>query len=115
MSEPHASHLLAFGRWRLDYCDMAFVVPESRTKNMTAVLQLLEAVTEAEAAQKRASCARAAPVLSYTHDDSPQRPGAATHILSELCQMAKGEALRPQPLDMRCLLLPPSTAYVDQG
>ena len=118
--ETHAAQILPFSRWRLDFCAMAYIVPESRANNMTAVLEMLERVTKAEAARKRAMCIEASPVLSYRGDDNPLegRAGASTHLLSELCQRAQSAAagnappLRPLPLpvgfDERCLILPPT-------
>lgn len=113
--ETHAAQLLPFSRWRLDYCAMAFILPESRTKSMADVLARLERVTAADAARKRASCAEAAPALSYSADDPVSAPGAATHLLSELCQVGTGSPawpisakLRPPTFDERCLLLPPT-------
>ena len=39
-------------------------------------------------------------------DRDPQRAGAITHLLAELCQVANGSALPPPEMDARCLLLP---------
>lgn len=107
--ESHASRLLPFSQFALDWCEMAYVLPQSRAKNMSAVLRLLGRVGAAQAARKRARCAEAAPSLSYSADD-PRReggPGAVSHVLSELCQAAAGGAgLRPPTFDERCLLLP---------
>ena len=70
---------------------MAYIVPESRTRNMSAVIGMLERVTLAEAEQKREQCVKAAPTLRYRADDrDPQRAGAITHLLAELCQVAEG-------------------------
>ena len=94
---------------------MAFVVPESRARaNLTAVLDLLEGVTHQQAERKLEQCTLAAPALSYSTDIRPTDragAGAATHLLSELCQVAGAaeethRTLRPRGLDMRCLLLP---------
>ena len=105
--ETHAAQLLPFSRWALDFCAMAYIVPESRTRNMSAVIGMLERVTLAEAEQKREQCVKAAPTLRYRADDrDPQRAGAITHLLAELCQVAKGAALPPPEMDARCLLLP---------
>lgn len=89
--ETHAAFIFPFARHsRLDYCKMAYVVPQSRAvANMSAVLSMLERVSNREAAIKRAECARAAPALKYRADDPVAGAGAVTHLLSELCGAAR--------------------------
>lgn len=103
--------MLSFSRWRLDYCAMGYILPESRAANMSAVLRQLRAVTAEQAAAKRERCAEAAPWLSYSSRDPQDGPGAVSHLLSELCQLSEPNAtkrrqqLRLPTFDERCLLL----------
>lgn len=111
--ETHAAHLLPYSQTgRIDYCAMAFILPESRASDIAAVLQLLRKVTSEQAEAKRAKCASAAHALRYRADDvdpTASRPAAVAHLLEEICMRVHHERmseLTPPMLDRRCLLLP---------
>ena len=111
--------MLPFSRSHIDYCALAYVIPESRAANMAAVLELLSGVSEAQAEAKREQCRRAAPALTYSARDPHGGSGAVTHILSELCGHAAGKQAPPPSrspaFDERCLLLPPREAIPSRG
>ena len=129
--EAHIARMMPFSRWKLDYCELGFVLPVSvARRNMTHALAQLRSVSEETLQQKRAACAAAESVLVYRADDRPSdaEPGAVSHILSELCQLATAKAgptavgdrheaekaqtlaaadigLRVPPIDGRCLIV----------
>ena len=99
--DDSARRQLPYSSTWLDYCDIAYLIPESAVSNasaMTEVLERLDAVSAAEAARRRralrrvrdAFVTRATPAAAV----SP-RPTASDFLLHEACQLAARHRTQP--------------------
>ena len=83
-----AMTMLPFIRW-FPYCAVGFVVHERvASTNLSAVLQRLLQVTEAEAAEKRATLRRLVHAFLVRPGSSVEQPSAAEYVLDEVCHLA---------------------------
>ena len=82
---------------------MSVLVSErDATRNMTGVLQALQALPPSEVAQKRRALQAVRDAFVMRRGSSPARPSAAEYILDEACQAAQlysNQSVRESPTE----------------